>query len=78
MTMTMTMPHTYDAAQARRDYPMPWICRGEAVDLCIRFGFTEHTWRYKIKSQVPTHPNFNGTSWTRYNREALIKILEGC
>ncbi len=68
------MTHTYNAEQARRDYPKPWIHRGEAVDLCIRFGFSEYEWRRK-EPRIPRHPDTEG--WTRYDRDALIAILQG-
>lgn len=61
---------------ARRDYPKPWILRGECVDLCEKFGYSEYEWR-RIAPRIRTHAKINVTDWTRYDRDALIAILQG-
>ncbi len=74
--MTTTLPISYNAELARRHYPAPWLRDGEAVALCKKFGLSDYEWR-RLKQRIPTNPNFTGTSWTRYDRDALIGVLQG-
>lgn len=74
MFNSLTMTATYNAEIALQEYPKPWIRRGEAVELCSKFGVSEFKWR-EMSSTIPKHPTITG--WALYSRDALIAVLQG-